>query len=89
MPHRTLHRIATVTMGAAAVAVSVTALVGHIGLTAVVFVGAIVAGLATIAHLTASPLSVGHTPPRTWFEQPEGGVIVHGARLAATHEPRP
>jgi len=61
----------------------VVAQVSHTAAVALVLSAVFLGGLAVVARLTASPVAVSHTHHDTWFDQPDGELIVHGTPQAA------
>ena len=80
----TSKRYATAAKAVGAVLASVAvAQVSHTVAVTLVLSGVVIGGLALVARLTASPVAVSHAHNETWFDQPDGELVVHGARRAA------
>ena len=76
---------------------TVTTLAASLGLVAVgvrlatpepALAGAALGVLALVVYFTASPLRIGRASHTTWFDRPDGNVVVHGATRAAARTAR-
>ena len=55
----------------------------HPATTGLLIGAAVLGALFLVARLTESPLAVSHAHHDTWFDHPEGELVVRGARRAS------